>query len=113
MSVSIIILAAGKGTRMRSGVPKVLQPLAGRPMLSYVIDAVKVLKPVQLVCVVGPDSAAIQDYLQGHGCDHVVQPEPLGTAHAVLQAMPHVKGERVMILAGDWPFNHCRNPRCF
>jgi bifunctional UDP-N-acetylglucosamine pyrophosphorylase/glucosamine-1-phosphate N-acetyltransferase len=103
MSVSIIILAAGKGTRMRSGVPKVLQPLAGRPMLSYVIDAVKVLKPVQLVCVVGPDSAAIQDYLQGHGCDHVVQPEPLGTAHAVLQAMPHVKGERVMILAGDGP----------
>ncbi len=103
MSLSIIILAAGKGTRMRSSVPKVLQPLAGRPMLSYVIDAVKVLKPVQLVCVVGPDSTPIQDYLQGHGCEYVVQPEPLGTAHAVLQAMPHVKGDRVMILAGDGP----------
>ena len=103
MTLSIIILAAGKGTRMRSRCPKVLQPLGGRPMLSYVFDAVRALDPLDSVCVVGADAPAIQAAFPDVPCQYVIQAQPLGTAHAVLQAIEHVKGERVLILAGDGP----------
>ncbi len=103
MTLSVIILAAGKGTRMRSSRPKVLQPLAGRPMLSYLFETVARLNPVEVFCVVGSDAQAIQTAFSGAPCQFVTQDEPLGTAHAVLQAMPHVKGERVLVLSGDGP----------
>ncbi|MFI4957341.1 MAG: bifunctional UDP-N-acetylglucosamine diphosphorylase/glucosamine-1-phosphate N-acetyltransferase GlmU [Gammaproteobacteria bacterium] len=103
MTLSIIILAAGKGTRMRSRCPKVLQPLGGRALLSYVFDVAQALNPLDIVCVVGADAAAIQAHFPDATCHYVTQSQPLGTAHAVLQAISHVKGERVLILAGDGP----------
>lgn len=103
MTLSIIILAAGKGTRMRSRCPKVLQPLGGRALLSYVLDSATLLNPLDIVCVVGSEAALIQAHFSNAPCTFVMQHEQLGTAHAVLQAMPHVKGERILILPGDGP----------
>jgi bifunctional UDP-N-acetylglucosamine pyrophosphorylase/glucosamine-1-phosphate N-acetyltransferase len=72
-------------------------------MLSYVFDAAQALNPLDIVCVVGADAAAIQAHFPEIPCQYVIQSQALGTAHAVLQAIPHVKGERVLILAGDGP----------
>jgi bifunctional UDP-N-acetylglucosamine pyrophosphorylase/glucosamine-1-phosphate N-acetyltransferase len=105
--VSAIVLAAGQGTRMRSSRPKVLHPLANRPLLGHVLAALGEADPPvateRTVVVVGPDMAAVADAARPRPT--VVQAERLGTAHAALQAKPALPdpGETVLILFGDTP----------
>ena len=102
--IAILVLAAGKGTRMKSGRTKVLHPLAGRPMLDYPIAAAATLAPSRLIVVVGCDAGPVQDAFAGRA-EFVVQAEQRGTGHAVLQARSALRGFRgdVLILYGDTP----------
>ncbi len=102
--LAVLVLAAGKGTRMKSGLAKVLHPLAGRPMLAYVLDAAGGLRPERLISVVGGDAEAVRAELAGR-CEFAVQEEQRGTGHAVLQTQPLLTGFRgdVLILYGDTP----------
>lgn len=102
-SLSVLILAAGKGIRMRSKFPKVLHELAGRPMLSYILAAARRLKPDKLAIIVGENGPAVETLFPE--ADYIHQKELLGTAHAVLQAEPmfgHYQG-KLMVLCGDTP----------
>ncbi len=104
MELSVIILAAGQGTRMKSKIPKVLHPLAGRPMVQYVVDAVRQSVSKQPVLVVGHGMEEVRQVL-GEDVIYVEQKELLGTGHAVLQARDQLagRGETVMVLYGDTP----------
>lgn len=101
-----IILAAGKGTRMKSGLVKVLHPLAGRPMLGWPLAAARGAGVGQILLVAGHQAELVQDYF-GLEPDlkMVLQKEQLGTGHAVSSALPHLEGESgaVLILCGDTP----------
>ena len=104
MGLSVIILAAGQGTRMRSSLPKVLQPLAGRPLLSHVIDCSKQLGASDICVVYGHGGDAVQAAFSGESLRWALQAEQLGTGHAVQQAMPQTPDDnQVLILAGDVP----------
>ncbi len=104
MKLGVVILAAGKGTRMRSALPKVLHPLAGRPLLSHVLDAAEALGAVKVCVVFGHGGGQVPDAFADAGCDWVEQAERLGTGHAVRQAMPSMSGmDRVLVLYGDVP----------
>lgn len=104
MDVSVVILAAGQGTRMRSDLPKVLQPLAGRPMLWHVIQTAESLKPVSICVVYGHGGDRVKDAFSAQKLDWVLQAEQLGTGHAVQQALPMLAPDRtVLILCGDVP----------
>lgn len=104
MDLSIIILAAGQGTRMKSQLPKVLHPLAGRPMVQYALDVATQLAPKNLALVVGYGAQHLRQAL-GDGILYVEQSEQLGTGHAVLQARELLAGqaETVLVLYGDTP----------
>ena len=102
--VSIVILAAGQGKRMKSTLPKVLQPLAGRPLLKHVIDAARSLEPTAIHVVYGHGGDQVRDVLKDEPVSWVLQAERLGTGHAVMQAMPNVPNDHVvLILYGDVP----------
>ena len=103
--LAALILAAGKSTRMKSGRSKVLHGLAGRPVLSYAIDAARGSGADDIRVVIGPDQSDIKEYLKGIGVGFVVQREALGTAHAVKAAANAFKGFSgdVLILCGDVP----------
>jgi bifunctional UDP-N-acetylglucosamine pyrophosphorylase / glucosamine-1-phosphate N-acetyltransferase len=103
MDLTIVILAAGKGTRMHSDLPKVLHPLAGQPMLMHVLNTASALKPRAIITVVGHGQEHITATLPTAPCTWVEQAEQLGTAHAVQQALPSIQTERVLILFGDVP----------
>ncbi|MEK9786143.1 MAG: bifunctional UDP-N-acetylglucosamine diphosphorylase/glucosamine-1-phosphate N-acetyltransferase GlmU [Gammaproteobacteria bacterium] len=105
MTLHVIVLAAGKGTRMRSTLPKVLHPLAGRAMLEHVVSTAEQLSPDHIHVVVGHGAQAIREAVSGSPSLHwVEQVSQLGTAHAVMQAMPHVPdGACVLVLYGDVP----------
>ena len=104
MSLSIVILAAGKGTRMRSDLPKVLQTLAHKPLLGYVIDASISFNPSALIVVYGYGGDQVQKTFPSQHIQWVEQKEQLGTGHAVQQAMPLIKDEgSTLILYGDVP----------
>ena len=104
MSLSIVILAAGKGTRMRSDLPKVLQHLAHKPLLGYVIDASMSFDPTQLAVVIGYGGDLVKKTFSSQNIQWVEQKEQLGTGHAVLQAAPFIKDEgSTLILYGDVP----------
>ena len=104
MGLSIIILAAGQGTRMRSDLPKVLQPLAGRPLLSHVISCSKALAADDICIVYGHGGDRVQRTFAGAGLRWAEQAKQLGTGHAVMQAMPETPdGNQVLILFGDVP----------
>ncbi len=104
MALSVIILAAGQGTRMHSEMPKVLQPLAGRPLLAHVLDTVEALSPSAIHVVYGYGGDAVPEALPEYDVRWVLQAEQLGTGHAVSQAMPAVADEdTVLILCGDVP----------
>ena len=102
--LNIVILAAGKGTRMYSDMPKVLHALAGKPLVQHVLDCATSLQP-QLVCVVyGHGGELVPQAMQKYGARFVIQEPQLGTGHAVQQAMPHLHdGSRTMVLYGDVP----------
>jgi bifunctional UDP-N-acetylglucosamine pyrophosphorylase / glucosamine-1-phosphate N-acetyltransferase len=104
MSLAIIILAAGKGTRMKSAKPKVMHTLAGKPMLQHVIDTAKQLSPSQLAVVCGNGADEVVPFLQNQQIDVVMQHEQKGTGHAVEQAKASfVNSEQVLVLYGDVP----------
>ena len=104
MGLSIVILAAGQGTRMRSDLPKVLQPLAGRPLLAHVLACADDLKADDVCVVYGHGGEAVQAAFSAPTLRWALQAEQLGTGHAVQQAMPDTPSEnRVLILAGDVP----------
>lgn len=102
-SWTAVILAAGQGKRMRSSLPKVLHPLAGRPMVRYVLHAAREAGFGRCVVVVGADVDAVRATL-GDDVDYVVQPEPLGTGHALAQAQEAAcDAEQILVLNGDVP----------
>ena len=104
MNLSIIILAAGQGTRMCSSRPKVLHPLAGRPLLAHVIDTARELQPADIHVVVGYGAEQVQRDFADTDIQWVLQAEQLGTGHAVAQAMPAIPdGNCVLVMYGDVP----------
>ncbi|WPC05158.1 bifunctional UDP-N-acetylglucosamine diphosphorylase/glucosamine-1-phosphate N-acetyltransferase GlmU [Pseudomonas benzenivorans] len=103
MSLDIVILAAGQGTRMRSALPKVLHPVAGKSMLGHVIDTARQLKPQGIHVVIGHGAEMVRERLAADDLNFVLQREQLGTGHAVAQALPALSAERVLILYGDVP----------
>jgi bifunctional UDP-N-acetylglucosamine pyrophosphorylase / glucosamine-1-phosphate N-acetyltransferase len=100
-----IILAAGKGTRMKSSLCKVLHPLAGRPMVVYVVESVLAAGVGNVVAVVGHQSELVEDRLQAYGVRFASQVPQLGTGHAVMSARSALEGFSgdVLILCGDIP----------
>ncbi|MDO8697142.1 MAG: NTP transferase domain-containing protein, partial [Pseudomonas sp.] len=103
MSLDIVILAAGQGTRMRSALPKVLHPVAGKSMLGHVLDTARQLQPKSLQVVIGHGAEAVRERLAADDLNFILQAEQLGTGHAVAQALPALSAERVLILYGDVP----------
>lgn len=104
MALQVVILAAGKGTRMRSSLPKVMQPLAGRPLLSHVIAAARALGAERPIVVYGHGGDMVQQAFAGQALDWVLQAEQKGTGHAVQVALPVLAGSgRSLILYGDVP----------
>ena len=105
MNLSTIILAAGKGTRMRSGLPKVLHNLAGRPLLEHVVNTARSISPDDIHVVVGHGSELVKDALSHqNNISWIEQAEQLGTGHAVQQAMPAIEDKNtILVLYGDVP----------
>ena len=104
MSLHVVILAAGKGTRMRSSLPKVLHPVAGRPMVSHVIDTAHQLGAEAIHLVYGHGGELLQQRLTDAQVTWVLQAEQLGTGHAVAQATPAIPDDaQVLVLYGDTP----------
>lgn len=104
MSLSVVILAAGKGTRMRSSLPKVLHPIADKPMASHVIDSARQLGASNIYVVYGFGGDVLKANIYGEDLTFVEQKEQLGTGHAVDQASPFLTDdEDVLVLYGDVP----------
>jgi len=105
--LAAIILAAGKGTRMQSDLPKVAHEVAGRPMITWVVDAVRRAGASRIVVVVGHAADVVKGCLAGDDDDveYVLQAEQLGTGHAVMVCEPAFEGFEgdVLVLAGDGP----------
>lgn len=102
--MSVVILAAGKGTRMYSDLPKVLHLLAGKPMVQHVIDAAKALNAQQVNLVYGHGGDLLKSTLDDISLNWVLQAEQLGTGHAMQQASPHfADDEDILMLYGDVP----------
>ena len=104
MSISVIILAAGKGTRMRSSLPKVLQPLAGRPLLGHVIETAQKLQADNIITIYGHGGELVQHEFAKEQVQWVEQAEQLGTGHAVKVTLPVLAKDGLsLILSGDVP----------
>ena len=103
--LAVIILAAGKGTRMKSSLAKVLLPLAGHPLLHYTLDLSSKLNPVQTIVVVGHQADQVQQAFADRGVEFVLQHEQLGTGHAAKQAKEKLENFKglVLVLCGDMP----------
>jgi bifunctional UDP-N-acetylglucosamine pyrophosphorylase/glucosamine-1-phosphate N-acetyltransferase len=104
LGLSTIILAAGQGTRMRSDLPKVLQPLAGKPLLAHVLDCAAALAADDVCVVYGHGGETVRSGFPGADLRWALQAEQLGTGHALQQAMPDTPdANRVLVLFGDVP----------
>lgn len=103
--VASVILAAGKGTRMKSELPKVLHPLMGKPLVAYVIDACKEANAEKNIVVIGHQAELVKKQL-GSGPEYVEQMQQLGTGHALMIAAENLKKFKgdLLVLAGDTPF---------
>lgn len=102
--MDVVILAAGKGTRMRSALPKVLQPIAGRPMLAHVVETARRLDAQRICVVYGHGGETVRQSLDDAGLEWALQAPQLGTGHAVAQALPHLSADGfAMVLYGDVP----------
>jgi bifunctional UDP-N-acetylglucosamine pyrophosphorylase/glucosamine-1-phosphate N-acetyltransferase len=102
--LSVVILAAGEGKRMKSALPKVLQSLAGRPLLKHVIDTARALAPDAIHVVYGHGGERVREALKDEPVKWTLQAERLGTGHAVRQAIGHIPDEHlVLVLYGDVP----------
>ena len=116
VGIATIILAAGKGTRMKSDLVKVLHPILGLPMLSYSIElSLNEVKAKKTIVVVGHQADRIQEMFRNPRVDFVLQKEQLGTGHAVLQALPFLQSfvGTVLILCGDVPLVKVETLRSF
>ena len=103
-TLNIVILAAGKGTRMYSEKPKVLHALAGKPLVQHVLDCAVALQPQQICVVYGHGGEAVPQAMQHYEATFVMQEPQLGTGHAVQQAMPHLADNtQTLVLYGDVP----------
>jgi bifunctional UDP-N-acetylglucosamine pyrophosphorylase/glucosamine-1-phosphate N-acetyltransferase len=104
MAFSVVILAAGKGTRMKSSVPKVLHPIGGKPMVQHIIDTVKKLGATNIHLIYGHGREQLQNKLSHNDLSWCLQNQQLGTGHAVQQAATHIRdNEDILILVGDAP----------
>lgn len=104
MKLSVIILAAGRGTRMKSALPKILHTIAGKSMLERVVNTAEQLSPQEIFVVYGYQGDLLRERLSHLKVTWVEQKEQLGTGHAVMQATPHIPGDnRVLVLYGDVP----------
>jgi len=103
-ALNIVILAAGKGTRMYSEKPKVLHALAGKPLVQHVLDCATALQPQQVCVVYGHGGEAVPQAMRQYAAQFVIQEPQLGTGHAVQQAMPHLADDgQTLVLYGDVP----------
>lgn len=106
-NIACIILAAGKGTRMKSRMPKVMHAIANMPMLGHVLTTAEKLNPVHTVTIIGPNMDDVEVFVTSRGPQHhvAVQKEQLGTGHAVMQAQKSLKNFDgiVLVLYGDTP----------
>src|SRR5688572_29743912 len=104
MALEILVLAAGVGKRMRSQLPKVLHPLAGRPLLAHVLDTARELAPRKVIVVHGHGAEQVRKTFPENHIEWALQAEQLGTAHAVMQAMPRIGADAdVLLIYGDVP----------
>jgi len=103
MILNVIILAAGRGKRMKSSLPKVMHPILGRPMLQYVVDAINPLKPAKTIVVIGTGAEKVREGINSKGVEFVIQKELLGTGDAVSTAAHRLNGDTILILNGDCP----------
>ncbi len=102
--MQVVVLAAGQGKRMRSVLPKVLQPIAGRPMLGHVLDTARALGSEKICVVYGHGGEAVRDALDAPDLAWALQSPQLGTGHAVQQALPHLDDAHMaLVLYGDVP----------
>ena len=108
--MNVVILAAGMGKRMQSALPKVLHPLAGKPLLQHVIDTARSLSPTKLCVIYGHGGAAVPSKLHAWGVEAgltigtALQEPQLGTGHAVMQALPQIDADApTLVLYGDVP----------
>ncbi|HKY00629.1 MAG TPA: bifunctional UDP-N-acetylglucosamine diphosphorylase/glucosamine-1-phosphate N-acetyltransferase GlmU [Steroidobacteraceae bacterium] len=104
MPLTVVILAAGQGKRMGSDLPKVLQPLAGRPLLAHVVETARALGPASIHVVYGHGGERVRAAFAGTELGWALQAEQKGTGHALMQAMPAVPdGHALLVLYGDVP----------
>ncbi|RQH05981.1 bifunctional UDP-N-acetylglucosamine diphosphorylase/glucosamine-1-phosphate N-acetyltransferase GlmU [Paraburkholderia dinghuensis] len=110
--MNIVILAAGMGKRMHSALPKVLHPLAGRPLLSHVLDTARTLDPTRLVVVIGHGADAVRAAVAAPDVQFAVQEQQLGTGHALAQALPLIDPNvPTLVLYGDVPLTRASTLR--
>ncbi|MEJ2746456.1 MAG: NTP transferase domain-containing protein [Anaerolineae bacterium] len=104
MTLAVVLLAAGQGTRMQSKKQKILHEVGGKPMVQHVFDTAVSTTPISPVLVVGPGETGVQT-LFGNRAQYVTQPEQLGTGHAAMMARPVLQGrtEQVVVTYGDMP----------
>ena len=104
-TLNVVILAAGEGTRMKSETPKVLHPVAGHPMIKWVLEAVFALHPEHVYVVVGHQSDKVKEALKDEKCTFVTQSQQLGSGHALQQVAKHLKSHHgdILVLCGDTP----------
>ena len=104
MKLAVVILAAGQGKRMKSPLPKVLQPLAGQPLLRHVLARARQLEPASLHVVYGHGGEQVRTAITDPDLHWSLQARQLGTGHALMQAMPQVSDDAlVLVLYGDVP----------
>jgi bifunctional UDP-N-acetylglucosamine pyrophosphorylase/glucosamine-1-phosphate N-acetyltransferase len=102
--LDIIVLAAGKGTRMRSELPKVLHPIGGKPLVQHVVDTARQVGGEKIMIIVGHGAEQVEQKMTAADVSFVLQAEQLGTGHAVQQALPQLREDAtVLILYGDVP----------
>lgn len=112
MALDIVIMAAGKGTRMKSDLPKVLHRLAGRPLLQHVLDTARDLGRARVIVITGHGADAVEHAIAGTGALAVRQMPQLGTGHAIQQVVPHLGEEgTTLILNGDVPLIEAETAR--
>lgn len=102
--LDILVLAAGKGTRMRSDLPKVLHPIGGKPLVQHVVDTARQVGGEQILIIVGHGAEKVEERMAADDVKFVLQAQQLGTGHAVQQALPQLRADAtVLILYGDVP----------
>jgi len=103
MSLNVVILAAGKGTRMHSELPKVIHSLANKPLLQHVLETSQRLNPETTTIITGYKTDLVKKSITNHNISWCLQEKQLGTGHAVLQSTSHLSADKTLILYGDVP----------